>query len=189
VTIWDVFTWTGVGIGSLLGLLAVIALVGCFLRRYHVAARSLWSKQPPEAVWQAISDFAATPAWHPEVKTVEPVADDRGRTVWRETDRRGYALLLETVEAQPPYRLVRAIVDEDGPFSGQWEFDIVPTTLESGCWVTLTERGQVPNPFFRFMFRLFMSTTLYIDIYLRALAVKLGDEPVLHDPQITKGSP
>jgi hypothetical protein len=184
---WDVFFWVGVGLGCVVGFLATIALVGCFLRRYHVAARSLLSVQPVEEVWKVISDFPATPSWHPEIKKVEPVPDARGRAVWRETDRRGYSVLLETVTSEPPRRLVRAIADEDGPFSGQWELDLVPA--ETGCWITLTERGQVANPFFRFMFRLFMSTTLYIEMYLRALAVKLGDAPVLYDPLEHKGVP
>jgi|SRR6516165_248743 uncharacterized protein YndB with AHSA1/START domain len=177
MTIWDIFFWVAVGIGSAVGVVALIALVGCFLPRYHVAARALRSKQPPEEVWKVINDFAGTPTWHPEIKKVEPVADDRGRTVWRETDRRGYPLLLETVASEPPRRLVRAIADEDGPFSGQWEFELVPE--DTGCRLTLTEHGQIPNPFFRLMFRLFMTPTLYIEMYLQALAVKLGDVPVL----------
>jgi uncharacterized protein YndB with AHSA1/START domain len=177
MTIWDVFRWAAVGVGGVAGVLAVIALAGCFLPRYHVAARTLKSKQPPEEVWKVISDFVATPAWHPEVKTVERVPDDRGRDIWRETDKRGYPMLLETIEAVPPCRLVRAIDDQGGPFSGQWQFDLTPHG--TGCWLTLTERGQIPNPFFRFMFRMFMTPTFYLEMYLRALAVKLGDAPVL----------
>jgi uncharacterized protein YndB with AHSA1/START domain len=172
VTIWDVFFWVGIGIGSVAGVLALVALVGCVLPRYHVVARALVCPQPAEEVWKVITDFAATPTWHPEVKKVEQVADTAGRAVWRETDKRGYALLLETIEAQPPCRLVRALVDEDGPFTGQWLFELVPEA--TGCRLTLTERGQVPNPFFRFMYRLFMRPALYIEMYLQALAVRLG---------------
>jgi uncharacterized protein YndB with AHSA1/START domain len=176
---WDVIFWIAIGLGCVIGVLAVIALVGCFLPRFHVAARTLRSKQPPEEVWRIITDFAATPSWHPEVRAVERVPDQQGREIWRETDKRGYPMLLETVEAVPPRHLVRAIGDEDGPFSGQWHFELAPEG--SGCRLTLTERGQIPNPFFRFMFRLFMTTTFYLEMYLKALAVRLGDEPVLQD--------
>jgi len=154
-----------------------LSVLGCFFPRYHVAARSLRSRRPPEDVWNVISDYAAVPAWHPEIKAVERLPDRNGHDVWRETDRRGYPVQLETVEAVAPRRLVRAIADERGPFSGQWEFDI--EAVEEGSRVTLTERGQVPNPFFRLMFRLFMTPTFYLEIYLKALAVKLGDAPVL----------
>jgi uncharacterized protein YndB with AHSA1/START domain len=180
MTVWDVLFWVAVGVGCVAGVLAIVALIGCFLPRFHVAARTLKSKRPPEEVWQVISDFAATPTWHPEVKTVERVAAEQGRDIWRETDKRGYPMLLETLEAVPPCRLVRAIGDEDGPFSGQWAFDLVPDGL--GCSLTLTERGQIPNPFFRLMFRLFMTPAFYLEMYLKALAVKLGDAPVLHNP-------
>jgi uncharacterized protein YndB with AHSA1/START domain len=175
---WEVVYWVAVGVACVAGILAGIALLGCFLPRGHVASRSLRTRKPPEAVWEVVRDFAATPTWHPEVQRVERLPDHDGREVWRETDRRGYPLQLETVEAAAPHRLVRAIADEKGPFSGQWEFDIQPAD-DGGSRVTLTEQGQIPNPFFRFMFRMFMTPTWYLELYLKALAVKLGDEPVL----------
>ncbi|HYV36940.1 MAG TPA: SRPBCC family protein [Gemmataceae bacterium] len=177
--LFDVLYWVAIGIGCLAGVLALIALIGCFFPRGHVATRSLEINQPPDEVWQIITDFAAAPSWHPELKTAERLPDRNGNPLWRETDKRGYAMTLETVQAVPPRRLVRCIADEGGPFSGQWEFDIEPT--DAGSRVTLTEKGQIPNPFFRFMFRLFMKPTWYLDMYLRALAVKMGrgDEVVL----------
>jgi uncharacterized protein YndB with AHSA1/START domain len=175
LTIWDIFFWVGVGLGSGVGVVIVIALIGCFVPRYHTATRALVSKQPPEEVWKVITDFAAAPAWQDELQTAEPVADERQRTVWRETDKRGYVTLLETVTAEAPRHLVRAIVDEEGPFSGQWDFVLEPE--DAGTRLTLTERGQIPNPFFRLMFRLFMTPSLYIENYLKALAIRLGDLP------------
>src|SRR5206468_12576425 len=65
------------------------------LFRSHVAARSLRSKRSPEEVWAVVSDFAAVPSWHPEIKTVERLPDRDGHDVWRETDRRGYPVRLE----------------------------------------------------------------------------------------------
>lgn len=178
---FEVFYWVGVGIGCVLGVLAFVALLGCFLPRFHVATRSFLSQQPPEEVWKVLTDFAATPGWHPEIKTVERVPDARGRDIWREVDRRGYPMLLETIEAVPPRRLVRDLGDEGGPFAGQWIFTLEPEG--EGCRVSLTERGQIPNPFFRTMFRLFMTPTFYIELYLKALAVRLGDAPVLQRPR------
>jgi uncharacterized protein YndB with AHSA1/START domain len=137
----------------------------------------LRSKRSPEEAWQVISDFAAAPSWHPEIKTVQRLPDHDGHEVWRETDRRGYPVQLETIEALAPLRLVRQISDEDGPFCGQWEFDLQPAA--EGCRITLTERGQIANPFFRVMFWAFMTPTFYLEMYLRALAKKLGDPPEL----------
>jgi hypothetical protein len=171
--IWYALQWTAIIGGSTAGVLALIALVGCFYPRGYTSVRALRSKQPPEEVWKVISDFAAVPVWHAEVKTVERLPDVDGQEVWRETDRRGYTALLRTVEALAPLRLVRQIADENGPFIGQWEFDI--QEVGQGSRITLTERGQIANPFFRVMFWAFMTPTFYLEMYLRALATKLGD--------------
>jgi uncharacterized protein YndB with AHSA1/START domain len=175
--IWLALQWGAIVAGSTIGVLALLAGVGCFCRRGYTVARSLRSRRSPEEVWQVISDFAAVPSWHPELKTVERLPDRNGHEVWRETDRRGYPVQLETIEALAPLRLVRHISDEDGPFSGQWEFDVQPAA--QGSRITLTERGQIPNPFFRLMFWAFMTPAFYLEMYLRALATKLGDPPQL----------
>ena len=57
-----------------------------------------------------------------------------------------------------------------GPFRGRWEFDIVPR--EHGSTITITEHGEIPNPFFRFMARMFMDPAMYLELYLKALAKK-----------------
>jgi len=97
--------------------------------------------------------------------------------VWRETFVGGYPMRLETVEAAPPRRLVRAIADEKGPFAGRWEIDVAP--IDTGCRVTIIEYGDVANPFFRFMARLFMNPAMYLEIYLKALAGKFGEPAVI----------
>jgi uncharacterized protein YndB with AHSA1/START domain len=175
----EVLYWAAIGIACLAGVVILLALIGCFVRREHVVSRSLTIPRPPEEVWQVITDFAAAPTWQPELKTVERLPDIQGHPQWRETDQRGYAMTLETVEIRPPHRLVRAIADVDGPFSGSWEFQIAPTA--DGSSITLTEKGQIANPFFRLMFRLFMKPTWYLDLYLKALAARLGQrETALH---------
>ena len=175
--VWLALQWGAIVAGSTVGVLALIAVVGCFYRRRYSVARSLRSRRPPQEVWQVISDFAAVPTWHPELKTVERLPDRSGHEVWRETDRRGYPVQLETIEALAPLHLVRHISDEDGPFSGQWEFDLQPAG--EGSRITLTERGDIANPFFRVMFWTFMTPAFYLEMYLRALATKLGDAPQL----------
>ena len=97
--IWQMVVWILIGLGSVIGVLALLAVVGCFFPRHHVASRSLRSKRPPEEVWNVVSDYAAVPGWHPEIKKVERLPDRDGHEVWRETDKRGYPVQLETVEA------------------------------------------------------------------------------------------
>ena len=60
--IWEMVVWLVIGLGSVVGVLVLLSVLGCFFPRYHVAARSLRSRRPPEDVWNVISDYAAVPA-------------------------------------------------------------------------------------------------------------------------------
>ncbi len=171
----DLLPWLLMSLGVVALVLAAIAVAGAFMARSHAVFRTLESKQPPEVVWAVVTDFPNTPTWHPEVKQVERLSDHEGHAVWRETYRNGYPIRLETTEATPPCRLVRAIQDEKGPFQGRWVFELTPT--DAGTRLTITEHGDIANPFFRFMARVFMNPAIYLELYLKALAVKLGDEP------------
>lgn len=173
----DVLQYTFIGVGVLAGVLVVIGLVGLMLPKAHRVARSVALKQTPEAVWQVISDFANAPAWHKGIEKVERLPDKDGHEVWRETFSGGYPMRLETLQATPPRRLVRAIADEKGPFAGRWELDVAPT--ETGSHVTIVEHGEVANPFFRVMARLFMHPAIYIEIYLKALAGKFNESATI----------
>jgi len=170
--------WLLIGGGAVLGLIGLVALLGSLLPRVHVVARSVQLGQPPETVWQVVTDFATVPSWHPGVRRVERLPDRDGREVWRETYKGGPPLQLETVEAGPPYRLVRSIADANLPFRGQWEFEIAPAPL--GSRITITERGEVPNPLFRFLARVVLNPAAHLEAYLRALARKF-DEPVIFE--------
>jgi uncharacterized protein YndB with AHSA1/START domain len=171
----DLLPWVLLSLGVLALVLLTIAIIGAFMARTHAVFRTLDSKQPPEAVWAVVTDFPETPKWHPEVRQVERLPDHDGHAVWRETYRNGYPIRLETTEEAAPRRLVRAIQDEKGPFQGRWVFELEPT--ETGTRLTITEHGEIANPFFRFMARVFMNPAIYLELYLKALAVKLGDAP------------
>ena len=171
------FFYCLVGLGTLAGVVVLISVIGAFLPRTHQVSRSLPLKQTPETIWQVISDFPSEVSWHPGVLKVERMPDRNGHEVWRETYKGGYPIQLETIETVPPRRLVRSIADEQGPFSGRWEFDIAP--VESGSRVTLIEYGEVGNPFFRFMARMFMNPAHSLELYLKALAAKFGEPPAV----------
>ncbi len=58
-------------------------------------------------------------------------------------------------------------------FGGTWTFEVTPT--DSGSELVLTEHGDVSNPMFRVMSRLFFSPTSMIEIYLADLKKRLGE--------------
>lgn len=80
-------------------------------------------------------------------------------------------LSYEEVEAVPPARLVRRIVGESA-FGGTWSYEIAPTG--AGSTLTITERGEVYNAFFRFVSRYVLGHHRTIDGYLATLRARLG---------------
>ena len=136
-------------------------------------ARCVELRQPPQAVWDVVRDFASVPTWNFLVVGVERLSDRNGHEVWQEKNTGGPALQLEVVEDAPPTRLVRSIVSTNASFTGRWEFAIAPA--DAGTRVTIVEHSEIPNPYFRFIFRTFMNPAVHLENYLRALAKKFGE--------------
>ena len=176
----DILVWILAAVGIVVGALLLIAVYGLTLPRSHQVARTIMLKQTPEAVWQAITDFPSVPSWNANVAKIEKLPDKDGHEVWREDYKNGYGLTLETTEATPPTRLVRTIADVGGPFTGRWEFMLTP--VEGGCRITITEFGEVGNPYFRVMAKLFMKPEAHMELYLAALARKFGEQPMFISP-------
>jgi len=169
--------WILVAVGALIAAVLVATAVGSLLPREHVATRTLTLRQSPQTVWRVATDFAGQPQWHPEMKSVERLPDRNGHEVWQE-EMSGMKIPLETVEAESPRRLVRRIASDDLGFGGVWEYSITPTT-EGGCQLTITERGTVGNPLFRFLSKFVFGHTATVEKYLTALANKFGETPVI----------
>ena len=123
----------------------LVGLIGWFLPVDHVATASRTYAAPPETLYRLIADIDGYSRWwsdDPGIKTV-------------------------VVEASPPHRFVTRIADPDQPFGGTWTFEI--TRDGSGTRVTITERGEVYNPIFRFLSRFVFGHTGTMDSMLDAL--------------------
>ena len=171
--------WLFVVIGIILSLLFLVVVTGMLLPKTHVVSRSLMMKAAPDELWPIISDFQNVSTWHPQVVQAERLPDHFGQEVWRESYKDGSSLKLETMESLPPRRLVRSIAHEHGPFAGRWEFDVVPG--EEGCRLTITERGEISNPLFRFIFCLFMNPAMYLEKYLKSLATRFEETAIAQE--------
>lgn len=95
-----------------------------------------------------------------------------GGPAWVEISRRGERLPLETVQSIPPRTFVARIADPNLPFGGIWTYEIAPA--DGGSTLTITERGEIYNPLFRFMARFVFGYTATMEAYLGALGKKLG---------------
>jgi uncharacterized protein YndB with AHSA1/START domain len=166
----------GVIVGGLVLLVAVVAVIGMMLPQNHVAARMVRVRHTPEQVFAIISDVEKVPTWRSEVTRVEILPLDDGRVMFRE---HGSDAVTYRVEAsEPPRRRVVRIADANLPYGGTWTYELTPAADSAPLTqITITERGEVYNPIFRFMSRFVFSHHATIDAYLTALGKRLG-EPV-----------
>jgi len=155
-------------------LILLVAIVGMLLPDTYAVVESAQYRQPPSAVWAVVSDLAFLSAWDPLVQRMERLPDRGGHPVWREHNGDG-AIAYEVVEEVPPRRLVLSVLADDAPFRGTWTFDLAPGPPgEGGSRLTLSARGRVGNPFFRFLLRFVYGSDRALDVYLTALGRRLG---------------
>jgi uncharacterized protein YndB with AHSA1/START domain len=168
--------WVLFGLAALFAIAAVVVVVGALLPRDHRASRTLQVRRAPVEVWALITDVGAFTTWRPDVKRVERRPDVNGRAAWVE-EAGGMTIPLETIESQPPERLVLRIADPTLPFGGTWTY--VVKAAPEGSTLTITEDGFVSNPLFRFMSRFVFGHYATIDTYLKNVAKKFNEEPAL----------
>ena len=162
--------WTLYGVATLVSIVGLVAVAGYLLPVGHVASRDATFAATPDRVFATIADVARYGEWRPDVSSVE-VLSTSPRTRWKEKGSNG-EITFEIDEASPPSRLVARIADRSLPFGGTWTYELAPSG--NGTKLTITERGEVYNPIFRFMARFVFGHTATLDNYLKALGRRLG---------------
>ena len=170
--------WLLVVIAVLVLIVAVVVIVGYMLPRDHVASTAATIPAPPDSVWEALTEVRDYPRWRPGVRSVD-VLSTEGALRWREKTGDG-DITFERTEEQRPRRLAARITDEDLPFGGSWTYELAPEA--NGTRLTITERGFVTNPLFRFMSRFVFGHHRTQEDFQRALGRRFG-----HDVTITRG--
>ena len=141
--------WVWIILGTLAGVIALVAMIGAMQPVKHVATRRVRLKQSPEAVWKVMS---------PGTTQAHFKQDD---------------VNYDVLESIPPARLVTKIADKL-PYGGMWTYELAPDG--PGTSLRITEDGEVYNPIFRFVSRFVMGHTATIDASLRDLGKKLGED-------------
>ena len=148
-----------------------VIVIGATLPEKHIVSRSAHISAPPDTVWSTITNVAQYPSWRKDVKRVEEMQVGSRRS-WREFYSHD-KLTFEVTKSEAPKHFVSTIVDEGQGFGGSWDYQIVPDG--DGSKITITEFGEVSNPFFRFMSQYVLGHTATLDKYLSALTAKTGD--------------
>lgn len=160
-------------VGVVVLVVLAVVVVGMLLPKNHVASATARYRATPEQLWSAIYNVRALPTWRPGLTKVDILPDRNGHLTWRETGKDG-TVTYEAIESEPPHRLVGKIADEKLPYGGTWTYEIAPE--EGGTRLTITERGEIYNPVFRFMARFVFGYTSTMESVLRALGRKHGEE-------------
>ena len=158
--------------GVLVGVVVLVAVVGAMLPVRHVAARTARVGRPPAEVFALVTDFGGAARWRSDLERVELLPARHGHPAFREHGRHG-ATTMEVDELTAPERLVVRIADPDLPFGGTWTWELRPDG--AGTAVTITERGEVKNPIFRFLSRFVFGHTATIDKVLGDLGRHWGE--------------
>lgn len=174
--------------GLVLLLLGAAALFLHFMGRKlpveHTSFSVITLPNGTEEVWAVIADAARQGEWMKSVTKTEKLPDRNGHTVWKQSQGRN-SFTLEEIVSEPPRRLIREIVDNKGPFSGSWEFLLIPVPgadpTKKAVKVRLTERGKVHATIPRAIMHMF-GEDMYLKKYLAALAGKFGQKAAFsHD--------
>ena len=166
-------------VGSLVVVVLVVVAIGYALPKSHVVSVSARYGAAPDALWATLTDVAAFPRWRNDLVRVELLPDENGQRGWREHGRSD-VITYRVVASDPPRHIVTRIADESLPFGGTWTYELAPAA--GGTRLTITERGEVYNPIFRFVSRFVLGYTGTMTGMLRAIGAKHGEtvtpEPV-----------
>lgn len=166
---------------AVVALILIVVVIGALLPKDHTVTRSVRLRQPPAAIWQAITDYTKFPEWRHDVERVEPLPASDVKAGWVEYVKGAGRIPLAITESVPEKRLVTHIADPNLPFGGDWIYEITPAADGTGSTLRITENGSVRNPIFRFVSRFIFGLSATMDNYLKELGAKFGEAVTLED--------
>ena len=163
-------------LGCLVGLVILMVLIGVALPKGHVATVRAHFTTPTERVWTVVRDFHGYADWQAGVRSVERLPDRDGLRCWR-MQRKGPAITFVVAQDSPPDLLVTHIADKRLPFGGSWVYEVKQDG--EGTFVSVTERGEIYSPVFRFLSRFVFGYYGALEQYVTDLAKQLGEDVTL----------
>ena len=161
---------------AIAALVLLMTIIGSTLPTGHTASRKAHFRQTPQALFEVISGPGE---WRSSLQRIEPLTPVNGRKRWKEFDKRGDGVTYELVESTPPLRQVTRIADDSLPYGGSWTIELAPAA--GGSMVSITERGEVKNPIFRFISKFVTGHYQSIDLYLGDLAKRFDERLIIEN--------
>ena len=147
----------------------VIAMIvgGLVTARAHTVSQSATVPASINDVWRTIRTVDQYATWRSDLEDVDLINTTESQVRWREQSTRR-SVMYGIVHEEAPHRLVVRILDDDLPYSGEWEWTL--REQGTGTSVTITERGEISNPIFRLIGTYFIGHTKTIARVLNDLA-------------------
>ena len=157
-----------VGLGALVAIVGVIAVVGWSLPVRHRASAERTYRASPTDLFALINDVDGFPSWRAEVRRTETLPEQNGHRRWVETTKNGPPITYVVEQMIPDQLLVGRIANTDLPFGGSWTYELRPVG-HGATSLRITENGEVYNPIFRFVSRFVMGHDATITQYLTSV--------------------
>jgi len=170
-----------IGLGSVIALVVIVALIGWMLPVRHSATVARTYKASAPALFGLLTDAPSFPTWRHEVTKIEMLPDENGRRRWKETTKNG-PITFVAERAEPDRLLVARIADASLPFGGSWTYELTPVGNGSTT-LRITEDGEVYNPIFRFVSRFVMGHEATMKQYLSAVGTRFAEVPTEATPR------
>lgn len=146
----------------LIGIFAIVYVVGLCLPRQHSAMISAVIPAPVDQVWNRITTVADFPRWRKDMTSIRIVNDSE----WVEAA--GSMRVPMRMGERDSMRRVEVVINSnDLPFGGEWVYELQPKG--DSTQVTITENGEVRQPIFRFVSAFIIGRTATMRKYLSSL--------------------
>lgn len=162
--------WILFVMGAVAAVVIALLVGGLTTPRAHAVVRSASINAAASVVWTHVRDVARHAEWREALEEVT-IEDDGGMLRWTARTTTGSARYEMTGE-DPPRRFSARSLDDDLSASSEWTWQVDGD--QHASIVTITERGEVPNPVVRFVRTHLTGFAGPVEQYLRDLARAVG---------------
>lgn len=157
-----------VAVYFIVGLVALVLVVGLMLPEKREFVRTATFRSQPEKVFQIVTDVKNQTSWRRDVQDIVVIDE----ATWTEIPRRGTAITFRTRRKVENQSFEIEIIGPEN-FNGYWvgTFERIPT----GTKVVFKEVIAIANPFLRVVSSLFVDLDKTMDVYMMNLKTKLGE--------------
>ncbi len=138
--------WAIIAVGLIIGMVAVVWIIGATLPRKHTVSVSKRFETPAETLFKAAIDIDGWPKWR---SGVDEVIHLDGPGFRAETISGDDRLAFDFDVDFKQLRMTSNIITEDIPFGGEWIIQVEAIAPKQSR-ITITENGFVDPPIWRF---------------------------------------